>query len=296
MNSSRLDRRRFLSLLGGGVVAGAAASAGLGLPAVAAGDRGWRRLGEGTDLSGWETILGDGLYTAAGQVPVNAADVTAEHLGGYSNLRANIANRGVMAHVLSFKRFTDDYPLSEPDSSLMRCSHRADYEFRLPYLPSTAGGPFNAQTVEGGLFVWDGLDTRVDHGTAFQWVLNPWLPNYGQIQVWSDGEDGNGAWIPGGYLKPDTEWHSARFLVNPADRRVELSIDGTLFPAPYCRTPKIGWGTDVSARLQAEAISIWPGAKATWAPQHEMHVRNWRWVRKAPHPTRDDAPKSPSKR
>ncbi|GGQ47893.1 hypothetical protein [Couchioplanes azureus] len=279
MNSSPLDRRRFLSLLGGSVVAGAAASAGLTLPASAnRSDRAWRLLGHGNDLSGWETILGDGLYTAAGQVPVNAADVTAEHLGRYSRLRANIANRGVMAHVLSFKRFTDDYPLNG-DVSLMSCRHTASYQFRMPYLPATAGGAFNAQTVEGGLFVWDGLGTRVDHGTAFQWVLNPWLPNFGQLLVWSDGEDGTGAWIAGGYLKPDTEWHTARFVVDPADQRVELSIDGNALPVPYCRTPKTGWGTDVSARLQAEAVSIWPGAKATWAPQHQVEVRNWHWLR-----------------
>ncbi|GGQ49940.1 hypothetical protein [Couchioplanes azureus] len=256
------SRRRFLSLLGAGVVAGTAASAGLATPALAVG----AGTSTGSDLTGWTTIVGDGVYAAAGQSPVTDADIAAEHGGTQTRLRANVRNRGVMAHVLSFHRLTD--------VSMMAMAHRASYSFRMPYIPSTAGGARNAQTVEGGLFVWDGINTRVDHGTAFQWVLNPWQSNFGAILVWN----GSG-WINGGYLKPDTAWHAVSYLVDPVNQAVELVIDGVKLPAPYSRTPKSGWGTDVSARLQAEAISIWPGSTATWAPQHEAEFKNWSWTR-----------------
>ncbi|BFU45883.1 beta strand repeat-containing protein [Krasilnikovia sp. MM14-A1004] len=223
----------------------------------------------GTDLTGWTTLVGDGVYAAAGQAPVTDADIAAEHRGTDTRLRANIQNRGIMAHVLSYKRVTD--------VTLMSTVQRGGYSFQLPYMPTTAGGPRNGQTVEGGLFVWDGMNTRVDHGTAFQWIVNPWDANFGQIKVWTSAN--GGSWAAAGYLKPDTAWHRVNFLVDPAGQRVELTIDGVSIPAPYSRTPKSGWGTDVSARLQAEAISLWPGANATWAPQHEVLIKDWTWSR-----------------
>lgn len=224
----------------------------------------------GTDLSGWITEVGDGVYAAAGQAPVAAADITVENRVADSRVRANILNRGIMAHVISYKRVTD--------VSMMTTVHETGYSFRMPYVPSVAGGARNAQTVEGGLFVWDGLDTRVDHGTAFQWVLNPWQPNFGEVQVWTSA--GGGSWAPAGYLAPDTAWHHVSMTVDAASRKVSLSIDGVDLHAPYSQTPKSGWGTDVSARLQVEAISVYPGSTATWAPQHEVLVRDWSWTRR----------------
>ncbi|MEU4217529.1 hypothetical protein [Actinoplanes sp. NPDC026623] len=197
---------------------------------------------------------------------MNAADITTEHRGTDSRLRANILNRGIMAHNITYK------PITDP--SMMALVHQASYSFQMPFVPSTAGGPRNAQTVEGGLFVWDGANTRVDHGTAFQWVLNPWDSNFGKIRVWTGS-----SWAAAGYLKPDTAWHQVSFLVDPAGQRVELSIDGTQIAAPYSRTPKNGWGTEVAARLQAEAISIYPGSAATSAPQHEVLIKDWTWTR-----------------
>jgi hypothetical protein len=106
-------------------------------------------------------------------------------------------------------------------------------------------------------------------------VLNPWLPNFGQIMVWSDAD--GGSWVSSGFLQPDTAWHTAEFRVNPVQGVARLLIDGVLFEAPYSHTPKPGWGTDVSARLQVEAISVWPGSTATWAPQHEVLFKDWFW-------------------
>jgi hypothetical protein len=48
-------------------------------------------------------------------------------------------------------------------------------------VPSTAGGAYSAQTVDIGLFVWEGATTQLDYGTAFQWVLNPWMSSFGDI-------------------------------------------------------------------------------------------------------------------
>ncbi|GAA2507763.1 hypothetical protein Ahu01nite_059380 [Winogradskya humida] len=233
-------------MLGGGV----AAAAGLG-------------AGRHWDLSGFTTVVGDGVYAATGQDPVTDADIALENYGTYSRLRANVLNRGVMAHGISYA--------SRSGSRMMRVTHRAGFSFRLPYLPSQAGGDLNAQTVEGGLFVWDG---GLDHGTAFQWVLNPWVDTFGQVMAWTGD-----SWTPAGYLRPDTAWHTVNFTVDPVRLRVRLAVDGHRLPAPYSRTPKTGWGSVVTARLQAEAISLWPGENATWAPQHEVDLRDWTWRR-----------------
>ncbi|RZU50709.1 hypothetical protein EV385_2489 [Krasilnikovia cinnamomea] len=257
-------RRSFLALLGAGAAALAvAASTSLSAPAMAATTP---VTDTGTDLAGWTTVVGDGIYAAAGQAPVNAADITTEHRGADSRLRSNILNRGIMAHNITYKPVVD--------ASMMTLVHQASYSFQMPFVPSTAGGPRNAQTVEGGLFVWDGANTRYDYGTAFQWVLNPWDANFGKIRVWTGS-----SWSAAGYLKPDTAWHQVSFLVDPSGQRVELSIDGTQIPAPFSRTTKNGWGTEVAARLQAEAISLWPGSTATWGPQHEVLVKDWSWTR-----------------
>ncbi|MFI5931548.1 hypothetical protein [Actinoplanes sp. NPDC051494] len=238
------NRRQFLTALGGGV----ALAAGIG-------------AGRHRDLSGWTTVVGDGVFAAAGQDPVSDADIAVEHRGTASLLAANVRNRGVMAHVISYK--------SKAGPAQMRRTQRAGFAFRLPYLPSTAGGPRNAQTVEGGLFVWDGA---IDHGTAFQWVLNPWLDTFGHVLAWTGD-----SWTSSGYLEPDTSWHRVAFEVDPVRHTVRLVLDGKRLPAPYSRTPKVGWDATVTARLQAEAISLWPGESATWAPRHEVLVRDWTW-------------------
>ncbi|GLW30962.1 hypothetical protein [Actinoplanes regularis] len=254
------SRRRFLSVLAAGVALGAVVSTGFQVPALAAVTE------SGADLTGWTNVVGDGVYAAPGQAPVNDADIALENRGTDSLLRANVLKRGIMAHAISFKRITD--------VSMMQTVHQAGFSFQMPYVPSTAGGPRNAQTVEGGLFVWDGINTKVDHGTAFQWVLNPWQSNFGQIRVWT----GN-SWAAAGYLKPDTAWHNVSLMVDPVNSKVELLIDGVNMNAPYSRTTKSGWATAVSARLQAETISLYPGANATSGPQQEVLIRDWTWTR-----------------
>ncbi|GLX99944.1 hypothetical protein [Actinoplanes sp. NBRC 101535] len=250
------DRRRFLMAAGAGAVAAA-------LPAVPALAAATPVTSSGKDLTGWTTVLGDGLYASAGQAAVNLADVATENKGTYSRLRANVAERGVMAHVIAYRKIAG--------SGQLRLTHRGSYSFRLPFLPSTTSGARNAQTVEGGLFIWNG---DVDYGTAFQWVLNPWQDDFGAIQVWT-GDD----WESAGYLKPDTSWHRIALTVEPTKGRVAIALDGRNIPAPWTVTEKDEPSTDPSVRLQAEAISLYPGTNATWAPQHEVQVRDWSWTR-----------------
>lgn len=228
--------------------------------AVVPGSAAW--AGKNRDLTGWASVVGDGVYAAPGQAPVDAADIAVDHLGGYSRLRANIRERGVMAHVIAYRRRTG--------AQQMRVVQRGAYAFRLPFVPSRSGGTLNAQTVEGGLFVWDGT---LDHGTAFQWVLNPWSADFGRIQVWA-GE----RWRAVGYRRPDTAWHRVVFEVDPAGRTSKLLLDGKRLPVSWSSTTKSGWDRAVAARLQVEAISLHPGENATRAPRHEVHVRDWSWT------------------
>lgn len=261
----RMGRRQFLTMSGGAAVATGLGVLGQHEPVAAAVDSTPSSLLSGSDLTGWETVLGDGLYTAAGQASVNLGDIATAHSGTHSTLRANVARRGVMAHNITYKR--------QVDASSFDTAHVAQYAFRLPYMPTTGAWPDNAQTAEGGFFVWDGPTTRLDYGVAFQWVLNPWMPTFGSIRTWTGSH-----WITTGFLTVDTDWHTVSMTFDPRHSAAALTIDATPVPAALTVTPKIGWGTEVAARLQAEMISLWPGNNQV-APSHRLEVRDWTWAR-----------------
>jgi hypothetical protein len=44
-------------------------------------------------------------------------------------------------------------------------------------LPDVNEVEMAGQTVEGGLFVWDVLQTKLDYGAAFHWIVNPRSPD-----------------------------------------------------------------------------------------------------------------------
>jgi hypothetical protein len=222
----------------------------------------------GPDLAGWTTVLGDGLYTAAGQDPVHIGDISTEHHGSHTTLHANSAQRGVMAHNLTYQ--------SIQDAAAFDYVHICGYKFRLPYLPTPGAWPHNAQTIEGALMLWDGANTRMDHGMAFQWVLNPWMGSFGEIWAWS-GEQG-GQWVPSGFLAVDTEWHEVQMVYDHRNQATALRIDGVSFPSVVSQTPKPAWwGNEVAGRFNAEIISLWPGTTATAAPSHLAEVKEWYW-------------------
>ncbi len=227
--------------------------------------------GSGTDLNGWITVLGDALYAAPTQDPVTAADIETLDEGSYSILRANIHQRGVMAHNITYK------PIADP--TLLDSVHTVGFQFRVPYLPVQGGSPDNAQTVEGGFFVWDGANTRVDYGAAFQWMLSPYEPSAGTLNVWTGS-----SWQAIGFLTPDTDWHAVTMTFDRRNNRCHLAVDGVSLETALTSTLKpdsLGrWGTDLVARLQTEIVSLYPGLN-TEAPSHRAEFRNWTWVRNA---------------
>ncbi|MDF7799182.1 hypothetical protein P4C99_06880 [Pontiellaceae bacterium B1224] len=217
----------------------------------------------GTSLAGWTTVLGDGIYVPTGVSPVTTNDIGTTHFTEYSELEANSNQRQIMAHNILFKRVND--------AEAANVVHDCGYSFRLPYLPTTENSVLNAQTLEGGLFVWND-DDQLDYGGAFQWILNPWISEFGTVQVWT-GFCTN-EWRSVGYLEPDTNWHHVRMQIDFKTQMASLSIDNHLFPFVFTATPKEGWGPETAARFQVEIVSTFPG---TTGYVHKAHVKDWFW-------------------
>ena len=116
----------------------------------------------------------------------------------------------------------------------------------MPFLPDrdTRDYTENAETVEGAVFVWDGSGRRVDFGTGFQWLVNPWLPHVGTVQSWADSSSGYGQWVEAGRLRLDLEWHTVTMTVDYPRRRTRLLIDGNEFRSAFTETRRDGWGPD----------------------------------------------------
>lgn len=222
------------------------------------------KLLSGTNLSTWTTVVGDGNYNPPGVEPVNIADISCENEPDFSEVNANILKRQVMAHNITY--------IKDMDVEAMNCIHRARYKFQLPYVISTGNTDYNGQTVEGGLFVWDGADTQLDYGLAFQWVINPWDPNFKAIRYW----DGT-TWINLGTLEPDTSVHTIKFKLNMVNQTAYITLDGNTFSQNvFSSTVKIGWSSLIESRFQAEVISIYPGPTGPYLEQ-KVIFKNWRW-------------------
>ena len=261
----KMNRRDFVKKLGtaalGGIVVHEAKKTG---PLYA--DTLNPRHYEGVDMTDWIVTLGDGLWTGPGQDPISSNDIGTDHNATHSELQANILMRGVMVHNITFNRFID--------IDAFNFVHTAQTQFRLPQVP-TPGGSLNAQTLEVGLFIWDGGNTRLDYGFAFQWILNPWMSTFGDIRVWS--ANNGGEWVNSGYLAPDTNWHDAKLVLDHQNSTTSLLIDNAPFMSLFGGTPKpANWGTETAARFQVEIISLWPGSNPV-APMHRAEFRNWTW-------------------
>lgn len=257
-----MKRRKFLKstagastlLLAGSALAPSAASA-------------QASFATGADLTGWRTVLGDGVWVGPGQADVSLDDVRTQNLGTHSLLEANIHERGVMAHNITFDRF------SAPDG--MTKTHIAEADFRIPTVPTTSNWTYNAQTLEIGVFVWDGETTRADYGMAMQWVLNPWTDDFGAIRAWAMTNEGP-EWQTVDYLEPDTEWHSFRCQYRPGGV-ANLRIDNSNIDVEETVTPKDpSWGSSIDGRFQMEIVSVWPGQNPS-VPPHSAEFRDWAW-------------------
>lgn len=223
---------------------------------------------QGSNLSEWEITLGDAIYARSGEPPVSLSDIETVDEVSYSELRANIQRRIIMAHNITFKKFVD--------VEAFEFIHTCIYKFRLPYLPlPDVNADMNAQTLEGGIFIWDGGGTRLDYGIAFQWGLNPWS-GFGDIRTWTNTNGGE--WVLVGQLTPDTQWHEAKMVVDFHKETTTLLIDEVPYLAQYSATPKPAtWGTETAARLQAEIVSIYPEPSGFHA-LHKAQFKDWSWM------------------
>lgn len=219
----------------------------------------------GVNMAGWKVSLGDGNYAAPGQDPVSVQDIETLHNETLSEVRANIRRRDIMAHNITYRR--------ERDDSALDYTHLFTCEFRLPYLPSVSNTQENAQTLEAGLFVWDGVTTKLDCGMAFQWGLNPY-ERFGELRSSIEGVSA-AAWEPVGYLEPDTEWHTFTMMVDYPSQSTLLQIDGVTYTSYFVAYPK-RWPAAISAGIQVEAISIYPHGVVHGA-LHRVEYSNWLW-------------------
>ena len=222
----------------------------------------------GPNLFGWEVTVGDAVYAAPGEQPVSMSDIETIHFDAYSELRVNIQRRRIMAHNITFKRIIDD--------RAFEYVHTCKIKFRLPYPPSTNNSDLNAQTLEGGLFVWDGSGTRLDYGVGFQWLLNPWMDAFGEISAWTDLNGGQ--WQVVGYLAPNTQWHEIKIVVDFQRQATSMQIDGVNYLSSLAAIPKPStWGTETAARFQAEIVSIYPEPSGLRA-MHKAEFKDWSWL------------------
>jgi hypothetical protein len=261
-----VNRRDFLKL-GGALLAGGLVSPNV-QPAQAESPE--ASLYQGANLAGWTVTLGDALYAAPGEPPVDITDIKTVHFPGYSEVRSNLKRRVIMAHNITYKKITDP--------NAFKYIHTCSVSFRLPYLPvANPDATLNGQTVEGGIFIWDGPHTRFDYGMAFQWLVNPWSRGQdpsGSLYIWNGT-----AWVRIGRKIVDTNWHTLKMVVDFRRKSTLLMIDNAYYLSRFSRTSKDPtWGNTVDARFQVEAISIDPRPNNTIKAMHRVQFRNWRWA------------------
>ena len=222
---------------------------------------------KGSNLSGWEVVVGDGLYIAPGEPPVDSGDIETVHYSDYSEVRANVKVRKIMAHNITLKRIVDN--------DALKYVHTATVRFRLPFQPvCDSNSNLNGETIEGHLAIWDGADTRLDYLVAFQWIVNPCAPNFGAIQAW----DNPGEWKPVGQLIPvDTSWHEMQMVLDTSSSKACLVLDGVPFQSYFTAMPHPDWGPEIAARFAAEAISQYPGLDGNGA-LHKAQFKDWSWI------------------
>ncbi|PDW00326.1 hypothetical protein A9Q02_10025 [Candidatus Chloroploca asiatica] len=203
------------------------------------------------------------------------------HEPAHSELRANLQRRIILVHNITFKQMINN--------EAMHFIHTCIFKFRLPYLPTTdVNADLNAQTFEGGIFVWDGSQTRLDYGMAFQWGLNPWIEGehvgaFGVMSSWTTTHDDDGTWRAVGHLTPDTEWHEVKMVVNYPGQTTALWVDNKHYGTQFTSIPKPDtWGTEIAARFQVEIISIYPEPTGLRA-MHQAQVKDWSWTWKRAH-------------
>ncbi|MBI5823680.1 MAG: twin-arginine translocation signal domain-containing protein [Chloroflexi bacterium] len=259
-----INRRDFLKF-GGALLAGGIAATKFN--PVQAREAESPTLIKGTNLNGWIVKRGDAEYPEGG---VNDNDIKTIHQAGYSEVRANVLKRVIMAHNITYKKVVNP--------ALLNYFHICSFLFRLPYLPEqNINLTLNGQTVECGIFIWDGAATRQDYGMAFQWLINPWGDQedpQGTLRAWNGNR-----WVHVGQKNVDTKWHTAKMAVDFSRKTTQLVIDNKYYPSQYSITTKPPtWGNTVDARFQLEAVSIDPQPDDVIQAMHRVQYKNWKWL------------------
>jgi hypothetical protein len=226
-----------------------------------------RREYSGSNLAGWEIVVGDSVYAAPGEPPVSLSDIETLDYSGYSELRANILVRKIMAHNITFKRIIAN--------DAMKFVHTGAYQFLLPYQPSIDNPNLNGETIEGHLSVWDGANTRLESLVGFQWIINPWSANYGDINTWHNP----GVWEKVGSMDPDTAWnvwHSVQLKLDIGKASTNLVVDGVQYPTSLSTLSHPDWGNEIAAMYATEIISLYPGDGN--GAFHKAYFKDWSWI------------------
>jgi hypothetical protein len=225
------------------------------------------KISSGKNLAGWKVVVGDAVQHAEPEPPVAISDLITVHKSDHSELRANVKRREIMAHNITYMQDKNDDNLT--------AIHACRFQFRMPDRPEpNASADWLGETIEGGFFVWDGKNTRLDYGLAFQWVVNPWDKRAGNINSWAHTR-----WVRQTRLEFDTEWHEVWMVLDIQKQTASMVIDGMPVPTMFSKTPKAaGWEKNTVARLQAEIVSINPGP-SHMKTAHRTQFRNWSWIK-----------------
>ncbi len=246
-----INRRTFLRL-------STFASLGLVLPPKPTG-----MLLGGLNLNGWQTMLGDGVWCEADDRAAGLSDIETVHKPAYSELWANVHRRNVMAHNITVKKIARQ--------DIFNYSHSARVRFRLPYLPARSNHDLNGQTIEGGLFLWDGIQRRA-LGVGFQWLVNPWLEQAGDVRIWLGDR-----WSKIGSMPLNTQWHTVSLAVDVQAGMGELALGDKLRVNVLSSSEKPkSWTSQNVAMLQCEIVSLFPGS-ASISARHSTQFADWHW-------------------
>jgi len=126
-------------------------------------------------------------------------------------------------HNITFKRFVAD--------NVFDFVHIFGYKFRLPYMPAVENIGLEPANHRGSDWLWDGSNTRLDHGTGFQWYINPWGPDVGDLRTWTDIN--GGSWVSMGNMPLDTEWHEVRLVLDVQREATALLNRRHALPVPF---------------------------------------------------------------
>jgi len=224
----------------------------------------------GKTMAGWQIAVGDGLYTAPGEEPVNLSDIRTTHADTHTTVEANVLGRDVMAHNITYAW--------ERGGGVDEAVQVFETDVRLPYVPVASGdAAYNPQTIEAQVGSWDGERDAI---CAVQWRINPYTAEYGAVALWTPGHNEIGEWTIVDSLPVDTRWQRWVFEIDPNARRCAYTIDGRTYAAPTPLNAKPGWGSLEGAHVGIEIISIYPGTgeAAIRGKPHYAEFKEWRWT------------------